>query len=348
MSVRAIAKQAGVSASTVSLALRNSPRLARETRERVQAVARKLGYHPNAKVVALMSQLRASRKVGAEACFAVVSFYPTPKPWEEIAHFGHIYRSMSERADQLGYRLEPFWIKAPGMRLSRARQILDARGIQGLLCFGSPEVDQEFPREFDPYAIVTLGQSIRTRLHRVTSHFFGDTWRALEKVHALGYRRPGLVLGHYDEARGGSASSSAYLGWCEQRLGPSAALPILRLEAVEEHSLLGWLKDHAPDVLVFVHVSHTLDRFREVLRANKARIPKDLGIVAISQILERGGFAGMQQNQKVMGARMVELLAGLILNLDIGFPEHPRIEMIESDWIEGTTLPPLGRHSRIR
>ncbi|HEY3755709.1 MAG TPA: LacI family DNA-binding transcriptional regulator [Opitutaceae bacterium] len=338
MSVREIARQAGVSPSTVSLALRNSPRLAAETRRRVQAVAQTLGYHPNAKVVALMSQLRASRNVGAEACFGVVSLYPTPRPWEQMPHFARIHESMTERAAQLGYRLEPFWLKAPGLRLPRARQILDARGIQGLISFGSPDVDQEFPRELDHYAVVTIGQSIRTRLHRVTSHFFGDTWRALEHLHGLGYRRPGLVLGQYEENRGAGACSSAYFGWCEQRLGLPAALPILRVKAVEEEGLLRWIGAERPDVLVFVHVSPTVEKLRQILRGNRVRVPKDLGVAVISQILEGGTFAGMQQNQRVMGARAVELLASLILSLDIGFPEHPRIEMIESDWIDGPSL----------
>lgn len=338
MSVRKIARLARVSPSTVSLALRNSPKIAVETRRRIRAIAQRIGYHPNAKVTALMSQLRASRVQGAEACFGVISFYDTPRPWEQLPHLTLIYQSMIRRADELGYRLEPLWLRAPGMTYRRAKNILDARGIQGLLCFGSPEVEQEFPPEFDHYAIVTVGQSIRTRLHRVTSHFFSDTWRALERLHELGFRRPGLVLGHYEELRSARACSSAYLGWCEQRLGPAAALPILRIDLVEEIPLLAWLREQGPDVLVFAHVSNTLADFRAVLRKNKIRVPSKLGVAVITQVLEGSDFSGMQQNHQVMGARMVELLASLIMNLDIGFPAHPRIEMVESDWLEGGSL----------
>ncbi len=340
MSVREIARQAKVSASTVSLALRNSPKIGAVTRRRVHAIAQKLGYHPNAKVVALMSQLRASRVHGAEACFGVVSFYDTPRPWELLPHLTLIYESMVRRADELGYRLEPLWLRAPGMTTKRARDILDARGIQGLLSFGGPDADQEFPREFDHYAIVTLGQSIRSRLHRVTSHFFSDTWGALERLFELGFRRPGLVLGRYEETRGGRACSSAYLGWCEQRLGQAAALPILRIDAVDEQAILTWLREQRPDVVVFVHVSGTLTEFKTVLRSNRIRVPRDLGVAVITQLLGTSGFSGMQQNHQVMGTRMVELLASLILNLDIGFPTHPRIEMVESDWVEAGSLRP--------
>jgi hypothetical protein len=48
----------------------------------------------------------------------------------------------------------------------------------------------------------------------------------------------------------------------------------------------------------------------------------------------------MQQNQPLMGAWVVELLAARIANRDFGIPEHPRTEMVESRWIEGATLNP--------
>jgi DNA-binding LacI/PurR family transcriptional regulator len=341
MSVREIARLARLSPSTVSLALRNSPKLAESTRRHVRAIAQRKGYHPNAKVVALMSQLRASRVQSAEACFGVVSFYDTPRPWEQLPHLTLIYEAMIRRAGELGYRLEPLWLRAPGMTYARARQILDARGIQGLLCFGGPEVDQEFPRELDHYAIVTAGQSLRSRLHRVTSHFFSDTWQTLDRVHRLGFRRPGLVLGHYEDLRSARACSSAYLGWCEQRPGPAVALPILRLEGVDEAPLLRWLREERPDVLVYAHVSNTLGDLREFFRRNKIRVPRQLSVAVVTQLLAGTAFAGMQQNHAIMGSRMVELLVSLIINLDIGFPIHPRIEMVESDWVEGTSLAKL-------
>ncbi len=338
MSLREIAKRAGVSRSTVSLALQNSPRLAEATKRRVQAVAKAAGYRPNPKVVAAMAQLRASRIRGSEACFGVVSFYDTPHPWEKLPHLPRIYRAMNQRADELGYRLEPIWLRAPGMTYRRVRAILKARGIQGLLCFGSPEVDQEFPAELDEFAIVTLGQSIRTQLHRVTSHFFRDTWRTLERVYALGYRRPGLMLGHYDDTRSGHACASAYLGWCEQQLGSAAAMRILKVDRVGAVPLRAWLSEQQPDVLVFVHLTDAIAELQSALRANRIRVPRELGVAVVSQVIEHTEFSGMQQNQQLMGAWAVELLAARIMHLDLGIPTHPRIELVESEWIDGRSL----------
>src|SRR6185369_5382985 len=156
---------------------------------------------------------RRPRAVRQQACFGVISFYDRPRPWEASRHLGLIYEGMERRANGLGYRLEPLWLRAPGMTHRRFGEILATRGLEGLLCFGSPDPEQEFPAELAVgRAIVTVGLSIRTPLHRVTSHFWHDTFNALERVHALGYRRPGLVLGRYEEARTGHAHTSAYLG----------------------------------------------------------------------------------------------------------------------------------------
>jgi DNA-binding LacI/PurR family transcriptional regulator len=306
----------------------------------VRAIADKAGYRPDAKVVAFMTQLRRPRDVRQEACFGVISFYDNPHPWETSQHLTRIYEGMDRRAAGLGYRLEPLWLRAPGMTYRRFRGVLDARGIEGLLCFGSPDLEEEYPEELGHYAIVTVGLSIRTPLHRVTSHFYNDTRHLLDRVHRLGYRRPGLVLGRYEQARSGFAHASAYLGWCEHVLGPGRTLPVHLMDEVEEKPLLAWLERHRPDVLIFVHLYDMLPRLRAVLRKNRVRVPGQLGVAALSQFLDGSGFSGLQQNQPLMGAWAVELLAARITNRDLGIPAIPRIELVESQWVDNRSLRP--------
>ncbi len=338
MNIRHVAKLAGVSASAVSLALRNSPKISAATRKRVRQLAEKIGYRPDAKVVAMMTHLRKPRAVRQQACFGVISFYDSPRPWEMSRHLTRIHEGMIRRADSLGYRLEPLWLRAPGMTYRRFCGILETRSIEGLLCFGSPDFAQEFPAELDRYAVVTLGLSIRTPLHRVTSHFYNDTVAALERVHRLGYRRPGLVLGSYEETRSAHAHSAAYLGWCEHVLGPGHALPVVRLNEMEEKPLVRWLEKQAPDVLILVHHPDMIAPFRAVLRNRRVRVPGQLGVAVLSHLVAGTGFSGLQQNQQLMGAWAVELLAARIANRDFGIPANPRIEMVESEWIEGHSL----------
>ena len=338
MSVRQIARMAGISPAAVSLAFQSSPRVSGATKRKVLALAKRLGYRPNAEVTELMSQIRLTRGAKRKACFGVLSLYAEERPWEHSLHLSRIYDGMTRRADALGYRLEPLWLRAPGMTHRRFRSILDARGIEGLLCFGSPNFDDEFPVEFDHYAVVTQGLSIGTPLHRVVSHVYNDMWRALNRVHELGYRRPGLVIGRYEEVRSAHAYLCVYAGWSQLRLDSSASLPVLQLERVEGKPLLRWIKRHRPDVIIFVHHYTLLKEFNAIVQ--QFRAPRDLGVLAISQFLGGTNFSGLQENQHLIGAASVELLVARIMNRDFGIPLHPRIEMVERRWIDGKSLRP--------
>jgi len=253
-------------------------------------------------------------------------------------HLERIYKGMTQRAEALGYRLEPFWMRAPGMTYRRFRRILDARGIRGLLCFGSPELDEEMPPELDHYAIVTQGVSIKTPLHRVASHAHNDMWRVLKTVWQRGYRRPGLVLGDYEGKRSAHAYLCVYLGWCDLVLGTPPPMPVLRLKHVEEEPLIGWIKQHQPDVLVFAHHYNALGDFDRILRQHRIRVPADLGVAAVTQVLDGTHFSGLQGNQLLVGAWAVELLVARIMNHDFGIPSHPRTELVEMEWVEGKSL----------
>ena len=84
--------------------------------------ARQLGEleGENAKLKELMSHLRHSGDRTQEACLGVISFYDSPRPWEQSLHLTRVFESMQRRANQLGYRLEPLWLKAPGMTLPKS------------------------------------------------------------------------------------------------------------------------------------------------------------------------------------------------------------------------------------
>lgn len=346
MSVREIARIAGVSHAAVSLALRGSPKVSEATRRRVRDVANRIGYRPDAKVRELMTQLSLDRRKPAVGCFGVVSLYESERPWERSLHLKRMLEGMRARADFLGYRLEPFWLTAPGMSPQRFRGILDARGIEGLLCLGAERFGTPFPEELGSYAVVTQGLSVSTPLHRVVNDAYHDTWSALDRAYELGYRRPGLILGEYEEVRGGHANAGAYLGWCEHRIGAKATIPLLRLDRMDESRIARWLRTHRPDVAVFVHHYSAVPEFSAALRRLRVAVPRRLAVIVLSQVVRGSGFSGLEENPALMGERTVELLVGRILNRDLGIPTEPRVETVISRWVDGESLPGRGRPSR--
>lgn len=339
MNLRELARIANLSPSAVSLALRDSPKISVSTRDRVRKLAEQHSYQPDAKVIEVMRHLRKPRALRQQACFGVISFYDELRPWEKSRHLTRIYAGMQAKAAELGYRLEPLWLREPGMTLRRFESILAARGVEGLLCFGSPNVDQDYPAELQSQAVVTIGLSVRTPLHRVTSHFFNDTVHALDRMYTLGYRRPGLVVGRYEDIRSSHACTSAYLGWCEHRLGPGQALPIHLVDRVETEPLVRWIDLNQPDALLFVHLYDHVPELKRVLSKQGIRIPQELGVAVLTQLIG-DGFSGVQQNQRLMGAWAIELLVARLAHRDLGIPKNPRVEMVESEWVEHGSLQP--------
>jgi LacI family transcriptional regulator len=338
MNLRQLSKLARLSPAAVSLALRDSPKISSATKVRVRGLAAQVGYRADARIVALMRHLRKRHDLRQTACLGVMSFYDSLRPWEQSSHLMRMYKGMMRRADEQGYRLEPLWLRAPGMTHRRFRGILETRGIEGLLCFGSPDLRQKFPAEINRCAIVSQGLSIETPLHRVMNHAYHDTVEVLVQLYRRGYRRPGLVLGQYEDSRSAHVHAAAYLGWCERTLGRSKELSILRLDDVESRPLLEWLERQQPDSVVVVHVSAALPELSAVFRKNRIRIPNDLGVAVICPVIEGSAFSGIQENQEEMGARAVELLIGRIANRDFGVPACPRSEIVEGHWIEGSSL----------
>ncbi|MEO6002003.1 MAG: LacI family DNA-binding transcriptional regulator [Opitutus sp.] len=340
MGVRRIAELAGISIGAVSMALNDSPNVSEETRRRVRKIAKSLNYRPNAKLGEFMSHIRAAAPNKAtDGCIGVMSFHPTPRPWEASVHHTRIYSGMTTRAEELGYRLESLWLRAPGMTHRRFRSILEARGIQGLICFSSPVDGQAFPTDLDRFAIVTISLTIRTPLHRVTTHFFNDTWTILEKLYELGYRRPGLLIGPNDDHCSGHACTSAYFGWCRHRLGFEQPVPPHIVERLDGNEFAHWFGRHRPDSIVLMHgYDKALPEFNSILRKQGIAVGRDVGVAVGWQILDRAGYSGVQVNQHLMGSWAVELLVNRIMNKDVGIPSNPRVEMIESQWVDGTSL----------
>ncbi|GFR35154.1 LacI family DNA-binding transcriptional regulator [Thermobrachium celere] len=56
VTIKEVAEKAGVSPSTVSRVISDSPRISEETKERVRKVMKELGYHPNAIARSLVSR----------------------------------------------------------------------------------------------------------------------------------------------------------------------------------------------------------------------------------------------------------------------------------------------------
>ena len=93
-----IAKRCRVSKVTVSLALRDSPRISSSMRARVAEVAAELGYTPNPMVSALMTSLRSTRKTKFVCNHGFITSFPTRDGWKENPSFARYLTGANARA----------------------------------------------------------------------------------------------------------------------------------------------------------------------------------------------------------------------------------------------------------
>ena len=77
-----------------------------------------------------------------------------------------------------------------------------------------------------------------------------------------------------------------------------------------------------------------------MVRTESIRVPDDIGVAVITPTIENDDLSGIRQNQRLMGERALKLLLSRIQSQDFGTPEHPRVEMVDGEWIEGRTICP--------
>src|SRR4051812_9774003 len=98
--MKTIAAEVGVSVMTVSLALRNHPRISRATRQRVQTVATRLGYRSNPMVASLMTQIRSSRPISYQANLGFMA--ENLQVLKSHPLYQSAYEGIIKRAEELG------------------------------------------------------------------------------------------------------------------------------------------------------------------------------------------------------------------------------------------------------
>lgn len=128
--LRDIAEIVGVTPTTVSLALRDNPRISDKMRAAVKQTAEELGYQRNAELSRVMMKLKTSHNREIRPVVAlVVEGASGSKVHEQIRQ---TFQAVTEEA---GYAMDVIRMGEPRMSFERLGDILRARGIRGALLY---------------------------------------------------------------------------------------------------------------------------------------------------------------------------------------------------------------------
>jgi DNA-binding LacI/PurR family transcriptional regulator len=322
--LREIAAASGVCLMTVSLSLRNSPKISAGTRERVQRVAREMGYQPDPEISRLMQRLRTSRTTRGTTGLAIVDFYPA-MDFRELSYHRRIREGIIKRAGQLGFGVDQLKAAEYKFNLRNILSVVRNRGIEGLVLFPSVVA----PLVLDPavdwngLSVVAATNSILSpRFHCVAPHQFSNMMRLIESMHAHGHYIVGALLEESFDERTAHHFTAA-MNWHGH--GSRVLIIPAALSQHERTKLItAWLAKHSPD-LIFAQAPES------ALPIVNRREPQNRPTIAALGTPADDQFSYLDEHPEVVGSAAVDLLAGMMYYHETGIPEHPRITMIDGE-----------------
>lgn len=333
-SIRELAARLGVSRTTVSLALRRHPSVAPETSARILAEAKKSGYHSNALVNALMSQVRNRKRIKPTGeVLAYLTSHASEDDWKR--HPSHVqqFEGAQKRAEELGFRLQPFWLGDRGVGSRQLARVLFARGVRGSLLAPIHIDHHTLELDWDGHAIVTIGYSFRqVALHRAVHDNISLVTACHDQIRKLGHSRIGLALHRTDNSRVRHLWATGFLG---QRQFDGEHIEPLLFDSFEDAGpFLRWLDHTRPQAVISIWQDLPLTWMREA----GIKVPKEISYATLDLGDRVGKIAGMLQDNHGIGSAAMDLLAGQLFRNEIGIPATPKITMIEGTWMDGPTV----------
>jgi LacI family transcriptional regulator len=332
-SLKLLAQECGLSVAAISMALRGHPRVSAATRARVTALAERRGYHTNPLLRSVMSHVRSATSRRSWINIAFVWIEATPRTVRSDPFQAQTIASVSKRADQLGLRLEQFYLSEPGMTPGRLEKILLTRGIAGIIFSPSSHIPNvHLPFDWTQFAVVVIGNTPWTpEFHRAAHHHYQGMRTALVEVERLGYRRPGAVLMQNLNERARRTPEAAFL--THHPLRDQASQLIFLITGPRATSdFRRWLTRARPDCLLFPFFEgFTPDLGGIHLATHHPHAALDIFVAE--------GIAGMHQDFEAIGGNAVDLLMTQLLHNDRGIPRRPKIVLAEGNWLSAPSLP---------
>ncbi len=315
------------------MALRNDPKIAPETRKKIQDLAAHIGYRPDPLLAGLAAYRHAKTVPHYQSTIGIITNYPKLNVWQNWSSNNRgFYEGIKSASEQLGYQIEEFSPNQLKVMPNRFSEMLKARGIRGLII--PPRQKQGFLKlDWDYFSAVTIGFSlVHPFLNRILHDHITSTMYAMRRLRHLGYRRIGFVLNIATDARG--SSYTVYSGYAAEIRRFPAQDQIPWFDTTNDFpKFKSWLRKYRPDVVVAFE-----PKIFEWLNDMKLKIPDKIGYVNLNIDDPSEKITGMIQQSKVIGSTAVEILAGMIQRNECGTPNPPKVTLIEGAWVEGETI----------
>lgn len=332
--LKEVAADAGVSISTAAAALRGEGTVNANTRKRVEASAKRLGYRKNT-AAALMSRQSNRGHQKAVLCAWLTAYPnigPQPYPWHMAV------RHARAAADEAGVLFDHFNIANE----TQARQVLrqlTARGFDGIVAGRNPmNRPPGFP--WDQFCVITTEQALAADgFDVVRSNFFRSTLGILLHLRRSGYSRIGVCLREHtprhpdDEARYGGT-----VAFLDLHVDRAQRIPPLRLSyrcPDAEKLMETWINKYKPQIVIG---SNEEELF--LIERAGFQVPGQISYAALHVVeCHAGHVAGLQHNEEVIPRVAISALFEKMRHGLRGLSPLPREIVVAPPFLPGSSCP---------
>ena len=328
VSLTAVAAELGISAMTVSRAMRGLPGVSEELRDRVRATAERMGYRPDPEIGRLMHHLRYAEKSGRHANLCAVTDFP---PDSEPRYCARLHRHAAGHARELGFAFSVIRVSPKKKGWDAALRSIQARGVEGVLLLPMVSETDLGNQDWAGFSVVSATSSvIAPRFHEVAPNHAANARLLIDHLVGQGFRRLGFV-GLSAHARRTREALLAALAWHHASHAENCAPLLYSPETLPD--VVSWARQERPDVVI-VGRPTDLPRLREELDRAGLRLPWSLAN-------SRAFFdyaPGLDERDDLIGATAIDTLASLVTRGERGVPAVPTSVSITGRWSDAETV----------
>lgn len=336
-----VAKVAGVHQTTVSLALRNHPSLPKATRDRIQNLANDMGYRPDPALSALVAYRQATKNRPSEQVIAWIINVRDPKGVSEH----HVHRDLlagaKERAKELGYKLDTFWLGHEYKDSKSLNRVLKARGIQGLIFGAFDYFDEPFELDWDHFSLVKVNPFPEfLEFDSVQTNQIESVRLVLGELRKMNIKRVGLAVSEFEERHKHFTYGAGYYSlrreissedWVEPHYFQHSAdySEDVRPQALE------WARNNRVEAIIS-NWNNMADVARDLITEGQ-----DCRFVPLDANKRSLKFGGIDQNHHENGRRAVDMAVGQIKTFRRGSENTPCTTLVSPTFLPIPTECPI-------
>jgi LacI family transcriptional regulator len=300
--LRQIAKLAGVSAMTVSRALRDDPYVRAETKQRVMEIAELFHYRPNR----LVQSLTTGRSHAIGAVVPVVS----------SAFYSWVLQGITERAYEESFYVITLQTHHQLVHARRALQMFIEQRVEGVLLalgFFDP-LPREAILELWSHGIVPVeidAHHLNTTIDRVMTDEDQVAELALDHLHELGHRNI-RFLDAYSPGAGRTLRGQAFARAFQRREGITGSVYALTPDYQPSQIVQTWCAEQTLPTALVTYTDVIGAEFIRALRQLGIAVPEDVSVIGCGNIRHAEfmtpPLTSVDQRQEAMGRAAFDLL----------------------------------------